>query len=187
MTSISILAIVLMSASAGKLCGSFKRRPEAEIIETRYNDQFLRRLNYEGVIEVRSAKTLGLIWKIEVEDFSRLFSEYYLALDGQCIVRIRGNHEVNSLDETCVSFYFRDGEVRNIKAEEIVVELTEIVSPFSNTPKFMWYQKIENVWDQKILFNDGQKISRSVTISRAKQNPKNAEQIVPPKSDRDGG
>ncbi|MBT61994.1 hypothetical protein QEH52_19910 [Coraliomargarita sp. SDUM461003] len=150
MKQLSLLLILSLVGTAVSW-GCWALPPEYVVVETEADGLFLRKCNRQAVIEIRESKELGLVWKVEIDDFNQLFSSFYLTPNGKKLIHVKGNHMVNQLDEYCIDIYTFKGKVDGYKASEFYDELPLLKGlKTSVSPTHLWMKKVMNVSNERI-------------------------------------
>lgn len=131
--------IALHHTFLGVVSACFVAPPDYEFLPAEDEEFFFRKDNINKIIEVRRSESLELVWKTEIKDLSTLFSRILVADDGTKIIRIKGNHEVNSLSDIAVEYYYQDGRVEQFPASDFVSTLQRVKNPSSACPAHIWY------------------------------------------------
>lgn len=133
----SLIALHHIAVFVALAC--FVAPPDYEFLPAEDEEFFFRKDNINKVIEVRRSESLELVWKTEIKDLSTLFSRILVADDGSKVIRIKGNHEVNSLSDIAVEYYFQDGTIERFPASDFVSTLHKVRYPSSASPAHIWY------------------------------------------------
>lgn len=131
--------IALHHIFVGVVSACFAAPPDYEFLPAEDEGFFFRKDNINKIIEVRRSESLELVWKTEIKDLSALFSRILVADDGTKIIRIKGNHEVNSLSDIAVEYYYQDGTVERFPTSDFVSTLHKVEYPTSVCPAHIWY------------------------------------------------
>jgi len=100
--------------------------------------------NTSGEVKVFSAKNAKKsLWSVKLNGFSGLFSKVYLMHQGSMIVHIRGNHQVNKLEDVAVEILSKDGNCTKFKAKDLVTALSSPKGQMrvSTDPGKRWLKK----------------------------------------------
>ncbi len=165
-----IATIALLNCSAiTNLIACWAAPPDYQFLAAEDDDYFFRQDNINKIIEVRSSKTLDLVWKTKIEDLSSIFSRVLVADEGKKIIRIKGNHEVNSLNDTAVEYYHQDGKVERFPASHFVTTLHKVEQTMSTSPAHMWHSGFRYSKDSGLIVFPRKPVVESGFVAESKR------------------
>lgn len=124
-------------------------------------------MNQKAEVEIRRSADLSLKWTAKVKNFSDLFSQFRATRDGAFLVHVRGNHQINKVNDVCVEVYSQDG----LKVSYRVSDFLEALPPFKRAmslsidPQYEWIKSIDPSVSQErlgITLFDGRYVQVSI-------------------------
>jgi hypothetical protein len=146
MKSFYIFLTVLISSNILFACWSIPS--PYKVYESRDKSFFLRICRDEKRVELRNAENFELTFSANIKNFSPLFSKF--ESNGTHIVHIFGNHQVNSVHDTAIAVYTKDGLSHAYQIKEFMSSIVKNHHKSSIDPNFFWHNRIYTVTADRI-------------------------------------
>ena len=144
---ICILCTLTQMGSVARACWA---APPAFSMGTSANAEYsFHRNNRTGTITItQTEKPEVELWRSTLNGFSGLFSDLQLSDDGQSLVHVRNNHQVNNLEDVAIEVIRKDGSRATLPASAFIDELGEPPQPMESTsPGKMWLSSFGGLTD----------------------------------------
>ncbi|WFB36604.1 hypothetical protein P3T73_02365 [Kiritimatiellota bacterium B12222] len=103
------------------------------------------RNNLTGEITIYQANTPeNIVWQTKLTGFNSLFSTVLLSDQGNILIHIRGNHQIQNRNDLAIQLIKADGTIANLPVKVFIDRLVPPPQPLISTaPGKMWMNRIE--------------------------------------------